>query len=164
MCLPKAVFLLYADWTKILTGSLAQLELEIPQRTKKKTSFDGIFLILLINLASYAADHWFQLPAMKALYLYHRFPQWYQFITSTFCHVSWSHLSSNLFFLYIFGKLVEEEEGSFAVWLSYLVTGVGANVVSWLVLPRSVVSAGASGAVFGLFAVSVLVKVCHSTH
>jgi membrane associated rhomboid family serine protease len=60
--------------------------------------------------------------------------------------------------------LVEEEEGSFAVWLSYLVTGVGANVVSWLVLPRSVVSAGASGAVFGLFAVSVLVKVCHSTH
>ncbi|CAK9236561.1 unnamed protein product [Sphagnum troendelagicum] len=139
-------------------GSLAQLELEIPQRTKKKTSFDGIFLILLINLASYAADHWFQLPAMKALYLYHRFPQWYQFITSTFCHVSWSHLSSNLFFLYIFGKLVEEEEGSFAVWLSYLVTGVGANVVSWLVLPRSVVSAGASGAVFGLFAVSVLVK------
>jgi membrane associated rhomboid family serine protease len=62
------------------------------------------------------------------------------------------------------GKLVEEEEGSFAVWLSYLVTGVGANVVSWLVLPRSVVSAGASGAVFGLFAVSVLVKVCHSTH
>ncbi|KAH9549985.1 hypothetical protein CY35_10G048800, partial [Sphagnum magellanicum] len=69
-----------------------------------------------------------------------------------------SHLSSNLFFLYIFGKLVEEEEGSFAVWLSYLVTGVGANVVSWLVLPRSVVSAGASGAVFGVFAVSVLVK------
>jgi hypothetical protein len=54
------VFLLYADWTKIFTGSLAQLELEIPQHAKKKTSFDGIFLILLINLASYAADHWFQ--------------------------------------------------------------------------------------------------------
>ncbi len=60
MRLPKAVFLLYANWTKIFIGSLAQLELEIPQRTKKKTSFDGIFLILLINLASYAADHWFQ--------------------------------------------------------------------------------------------------------
>ena len=57
------------------------------------------------------------------------------------------------------GKLVEEEEGSFAVWLSYLFTGVGANLVSWLILPRTVVSVGASGAVFGLFAVSVLVKV-----
>ena len=72
-------------------------------------------------------------------------------------------------FLYIFGKLVEEEEGAFGVWMSYLVTGIGANVASWLLLPKSVggvlgiggaatVSLGASGAVFGLFAVSVLVK------
>lgn len=57
------------------------------------------------------------------------------------------------------GKLVEEEEGNFALWLSYILTGAGANVVSWLVLPRNAVSIGASGAVFGLFAVSVLVKV-----
>jgi hypothetical protein len=60
MRLLKAVFPLYADWTNIFTGSLAQLELEVPQHAKKKTSFDGIFLILLINLASYVADHWFQ--------------------------------------------------------------------------------------------------------
>lgn len=57
------------------------------------------------------------------------------------------------------GKLVEEDEGSFALWLSYILTGAGANLVSWLVLPRNAVSIGASGAVFGLFAVSVLVKV-----
>lgn len=57
------------------------------------------------------------------------------------------------------GKLVEEEEGNFALWLSYILTGAGANLVSWLVLPRNAVSVGASGAVFGLFAISVLVKV-----
>lgn len=57
------------------------------------------------------------------------------------------------------GKLVEEEEGNFALWLSYILTGVGANLVSWLVLPRNAVSIGASGAVFGLFVISVLVKV-----
>ncbi|KAF2286946.1 hypothetical protein GH714_035953 [Hevea brasiliensis] len=57
------------------------------------------------------------------------------------------------------GKLVEEEEGNFALWLSYILTGVGANLVSWLVLPRNAVSVGASGAVFGLFAISVLVKI-----
>ncbi|KAL6533910.1 Rhomboid-like protein 11, chloroplastic [Orobanche hederae] len=55
-------------------------------------------------------------------------------------------------------KLVEEEEGNFALWLSFILTGAGANLVSWLVLPQNVVSIGASGAVFGLFAVSVLVK------
>lgn len=57
------------------------------------------------------------------------------------------------------GKLVEEEEGNFALWLSYILTGAGANLVSWLILPRNAVSVGASGAVFGLFAISVLVKV-----
>lgn len=61
--------------------------------------------------------------------------------------------------LWLTGKLVEEEEGNFGLWLSYLFTGVGANLVSWLVLPRNAVSVGASGAVFGLFAISVLVKV-----
>ena len=33
------------------------------------------------------------------------------------------HLSNNIFFLYIFGKLVEEDEGIFGVWMTYLVTG-----------------------------------------
>lgn len=45
------------------------------------------------------------------------------------------------------------------MWISYILTGAGANLVSWLILPRSAVSVGASGAVFGLFAISVLVKV-----
>lgn len=45
------------------------------------------------------------------------------------------------------------------MWLSYILTGAGANLVSWLILPRNAVSVGASGAVFGLFAISVLVKV-----
>lgn len=45
------------------------------------------------------------------------------------------------------------------MWLSYILTGVGANIVSWLILPRNAVSVGASGAVFGLFTISVLVKV-----
>ncbi|KAL2901938.1 Rhomboid-like protein 11 chloroplastic, partial [Bienertia sinuspersici] len=55
-------------------------------------------------------------------------------------------------------KLVEEDEGSFELWLSYILTGAGANLVFWLVLPRNAVSVGASGAVFDLFAISVLVK------
>lgn len=59
------------------------------------------------------------------LYLNHQAPQWWQFLTCTFCHASWQHLSSNIFFLYIFGKAVEEEEGAFGVWFSYLVTGCG---------------------------------------
>ncbi|CAL9231579.1 unnamed protein product [Arabidopsis halleri] len=136
-----------------------QFELDKAQDNRKpQKRANGIFWIILINLGIYVADHFFQVRGIKSLYLYHNFPAWYQFVTATFCHANWNHLSSNLFFLYIFGKLVEEEEGNFGLWLSYLFTGVGANLVSWLVLPRNAVSVGASGAVFGLFAISVLVK------
>lgn len=138
---------------------MSQLELgKSEEKRKPQKHVNGIFWILLLNLGVYVADHFFQVRAIKALYLYHNRPMWYQFVTSTFCHANWNHLSSNLFFLYIFGKLVEEEEGNFALWLSYILTGAGANLVSWLVLPTNAVSVGASGAVFGLFAVSVLVK------
>ncbi|KAL5729231.1 Rhomboid-like protein 11 [Ranunculus cassubicifolius] len=140
---------------------ITKLELEKPDDGKRKQEkrVTGIFWILLINLGIFVADHWFHLREIKALYFYHNQPAWYQFVTSTFCHANWNHLSSNLFFLYIFGKLVEEEEGNFALWTSYFLTGAGANLVSWLVLPTNAVSVGASGAVFGLFAISVLVKI-----
>ncbi|KDP34213.1 hypothetical protein JCGZ_07784 [Jatropha curcas] len=139
---------------------IRQLELDKPEeRRKPEKRANGVFWIILLNLGIYVADHFFQVRSIKSLYLYHNWPAWYQFITATFCHASWGHLSSNLFFLYIFGKLVEEEEGNFGLWLSYILTGVGANLVSWLVLPRNAVSVGASGAVFGLFAISVLVKI-----
>ena len=49
--------------------------------------------------------------------------RWFQFVTNTFCHANYAHLSGNIFFLYIFSKLVEEEEGVAGVWFSYLVTG-----------------------------------------
>ena len=137
--------------------------------SRRTAAYDGVFALLFINFALFACDHWAHMAFVKTLYLNHAKPTWWQFATSTFCHANWAHLSSNIFFLYIFGKLVEEEEGAFGVWMSYLVTGIGANVASWLLLPKSVggvlgiggaatVSLGASGAVFGLFAVSVLVK------
>uniref|UniRef100_A0A7N1A2K0 Peptidase S54 rhomboid domain-containing protein n=1 Tax=Kalanchoe fedtschenkoi TaxID=63787 RepID=A0A7N1A2K0_KALFE len=138
---------------------ISQLELERPDgRRRSGKRVTSIFWIILLNLGIYVADHVLQVRGIRILYLYHNRPVWYQFVTSTLCHANWNHLSSNLFFLYIFGKLVEEEEGNFGLWFSYILTGVGANIVSWLVLPRNAVSIGASGAVFGLFAISVLVK------
>ncbi|OUZ99962.1 Peptidase S54 [Macleaya cordata] len=146
-----------------MSGSdmISQLELGKPDEKRKPDKrVNGIFWILLLNIGVFAADHWFHLREIKALYLYHNWPVWYQFVTATFCHADWNHLSSNLFVLYIFGKLVEEEEGNVALWASYILTGAGANLVSWFLLPRNSVSIGASGSVFGLFAISVLVKMC----
>lgn len=149
-----------SDPQRRTSDMISQLELDKSESlSTRRRPVSAIFWLLLLNIGIYVADHLLQFVPIKWLYLYHDLPQWYQFFTATFCHVNWSHLSSNLFFLYIFGKLVEEEGGGFALWLSYLVTGAGANLVSWFILPRTVVSIGASGAVFGLFAVSVLVKI-----
>lgn len=130
---------------------------------------NGVFLLLLTNVILFIVDQWLNLPIMKQLYLNHMHPHWWQFVTSIFCHANWSHLSGNIFFLYVFGNIVEQEEGSFGVWFSYLFTGIGAGLASYLMLPKGVggvlgmgaaatVSLGASGAVFGLFAISVLTK------
>ena len=90
------------------------------------TTGTGVFILLLINLIVFVLDHSFHLPQIRTLYLDHIGPKWWQFITSSFCHASWQHLSSNTFLLYVFGKIVEEEEGIWGVWLTYLITAVGA--------------------------------------
>lgn len=122
------------------------------------TTGTGVFILLLLNLIIFVLDHTFHLPQIQRLYLDHIAPRWWQFITSSFCHGSWAHLSSNTFLLYVFGKIVEEEEGMWGVWFTYIITAVGASVASYLLQPQATISLGASGAVFGLFAVSVLVK------
>eukprot|EP00898_Chlorokybus_atmophyticus_P001930 jgi/Chlat1/2738/Chrsp182S02899 len=150
------------SFTATMSASSRSGDSLVHTSVSSRSNFNGVFLLLVANIAVFVLDHILKLPGITALYLNHSAPQLYQFVTSIFCHASWSHLSGNLFFLYVFGKLVEEEEGSWGVWLSYLACGVGANIASWLALPSRVgvqlVSLGASGAVFGLFAVSVLVK------
>jgi membrane associated rhomboid family serine protease len=64
-----------------------------------------------------------------------------------------------MFLLLLFGRSVEDENGSFGVMLSYLFCGVTANLVSLAMLPSNTVGLGASGTVFGLFSVSILSRV-----
>lgn len=123
-------------------------------------SKNGVFALLLINFGVHIAATSFLpgLPSMLALS--HQAPVWWQFVTAAFVHANWDHLFGNAFSLLVFGRMVEEEEGAFGLWLTYLVCGVAGNVASYLSSPHSAtVSLGASSAVFGLFAVGVLTKV-----
>ncbi|MGF1538750.1 MAG: rhomboid family intramembrane serine protease [Elainellaceae cyanobacterium] len=128
---------------------------------ERQRTYNGVFALVILNLVIFLLDHPLGLP-LQGLYLNHANPQWYQFITAMFCHASWSHLSGNLFMLYVFGRLVEEEEGVVGVTSSYLLTGFAANLLSWILQPVRIISLGASGAVFGLFAVSVLIRLSWS--
>jgi len=58
--------------------------------------------------------------------------------------------------LLLFGRSVEDELGWLGLLFSYAFCGVAASIASLILLPTSTVSLGASGAVFGLFAVSIV--------
>lgn len=81
---------------------------------------------------------------------------WYwQFFTSMFIHVNIIHLLGNMLFLLIFG-LKAEELFSKKLYLGiYFISGLLGNILSLLMGPY-VISAGASGAIFGLFGACVI--------
>eukprot|EP00871_Galdieria_phlegrea_P004195 jgi/Galph1/4777/GphlegSOOS_G3437.1 len=128
------------------------------EKISTTASEHGVFFLIILNLLVFLACRFLNPSLFILLSLNHAQPKWWQFITYSFCHQSWSHLSNNLFFLFIFGKLVEEREGTWGIIISYLVCAVGSSFVSWFILPKYALSVGASGAVFGLFTISVLIR------
>ena len=118
----------------------------------------AVYALLVANIALFVADKVLGLAAVRKLYLYHTGWAWWQPLSATFCHASRAHLSGNAFLLLLFGRSVEDELGWVGLLLSYAFCGVAANLVSLFLLPAATVGLGASGAVFGLFAVSVLAR------
>lgn len=74
--------------------------------------------------------------------------QYYRLFTAVFIHFGWAHLFFNVTGMLIFGTRVERYYGSLAFFTIYFVSGLVASVSS-LVLTQGI-SAGASGAVYGL--------------
>lgn len=57
----------------------------------------------------------------------------HQFITNIFLHGSISHLFSNMFALWMFGRILEYDLGSRRFLMYYLITGIGAGLFNMLV-------------------------------
>jgi rhomboid protease GluP len=75
--------------------------------------------------------------------------EWWRFITPIFLHIGFLHLVMNTLSLYYLGTAVERMYGNFRFVFIYLFAGVAGFIASFLT--SSVVSAGASGAIFGCF-------------
>lgn len=79
--------------------------------------------------------------------------EYYRLVTSIFMHFGINHIMNNMLILFILGDNLERALGHIKYLFFYLVCGVGANVVSMVFNAseaRYVVSAGASGAIFGV--------------
>ncbi len=85
--------------------------------------------------------------------------QWYRLVTATFVHVGIIHLATNMWCLYNLGLLGEPLLGRWGLVATYLITGVAGNLLSLLVnvVRRDLsVGAGASGAVFGIAGILIV--------
>lgn len=80
--------------------------------------------------------------------------QYYRLFTSVFIHIGVNHLMNNMLVLFVIGDNLERALGGGKYLIFYLLCGLGANLVSLAVDLGTenyyVVSAGASGAIFGV--------------
>ncbi len=76
---------------------------------------------------------------------------WWRLITCTFIHFGIIHLAMNMYCLYTVGVYLEPMLGKARYITAYLCTGLLASVISLWWHTDTVNSAGASGAVFGLY-------------
>lgn len=102
-----------------------------------KSNYDGVFSLVAVNLVVFFLDKIVGTDFVPDyLYLHHWDPSIWQFFTYCVCHGDYTHLSGNLFFIYMFGKLIEDEAGGLALVATYFICGFWSGVASFLILPR----------------------------
>ena len=85
--------------------------------------------------------------------------EWWRLVTATFLHAPnfFLHIIFNMFALYIFGPNVEELFGSLKFVAIYLAAGLFGSATSYALGPCAVAGVGASGAIFGVIGVLLVV-------
>ncbi len=86
-----------------------------------------------------------------ALYGYAVFAgQWWRVITAIFLHIGIFHFLINSYSIFIICPPIEKIVGTFRFVMLYLISGLAGNLLTIFIDP-GMVSAGASGAIFGVF-------------
>ena len=85
--------------------------------------------------------------------------EWWRFFTPIFLHIGLTHLVLNTLSLYFVGIIVERIFGSLRFLIIYFFAGFIGSVASFILVPN--ISAGASGAIFGLLGALLLFGILH---
>ncbi len=81
----------------------------------------------------------------------------YRLVTSMFLHYGATHLLLNMWALYVVGPPLEMWLGRLRFGALYALSGLGGSVLVYLLSPLGTATAGASGAIFGLFGATFVV-------
>ena len=83
--------------------------------------------------------------------------QLYRLVTAAFLHYGAAHLLLNMWALYVVGPPLEMWLGRLRFGALYALSGLGGSVLVYLLSPINTATAGASGAIFGLFGATFVV-------
>lgn len=111
-----------------------------------------VFIITELNGSTWDTDYMVKCGASMWQLIFED-GQYYRLFTCMFLHFGLSHLLNNMFSLFIIGNEVEKIFGRLKYIVIYIVSGMGAGILSavyYMKIGGNVVSAGASGAIFGL--------------
>ncbi|ULL16231.1 rhomboid family intramembrane serine protease [Paenibacillus sp. H1-7] len=124
-------------------------------------------LIIVIHLAAMAAMTWY--GSSKDTETLLRFgamfgvpgvqPELWRYVTSIFLHIGFEHLLFNSFALYVFAAPLERMLGSLKYALFYVACGIVGNIAGAWFHTDPYVGAGASGAIYGVYAAYLYLSV-----
>ncbi|MFC4018627.1 rhomboid family intramembrane serine protease [Micromonospora sp. GCM10011542] len=83
---------------------------------------------------------------------------YYRLLTAMFLHYGVIHLLLNMWALWVLGRSLEANLGPLRFAALYLVAGFGGNVAAYLFSAQNAATAGASTAIFGLFAALIIIE------
>lgn len=125
---------------------------------------------VIVFLAMYIASH----GNMDAMYIVANggvFPpyvvergEWWRILMAMFIHFDANHLLNNMIMLCCIGSILEKAMGHFKYAVVYLLSGIGGGLLSLFMMLQKdslIVSAGASGAIFGLIGGLLWVVLIH---
>ncbi|KAG2484401.1 hypothetical protein HYH03_016815 [Edaphochlamys debaryana] len=152
----------------LLKDVVAGLSSPTPSRRSRETTTAGggslpedlrspSYAIAALNTALFLACALVPLLPAASMLLNHKQPQVWQLLTSCFAHSSLEGLLQCVFFIYVFGRVVERNHGSIATWAVYISCGMAAAALAWWMLPAKAVmlSSAAPAAAWGMFLVGV---------
>ena len=122
-----------------------------------------VFLVLSFGGRTEDAVYMVEHGAMFAPYI-EEYGEYYRLFTSMFLHFGINHLVNNMITLCLMGKYVEPIVGKIRFLLIYFVSGVCGSLLSFagdMYMEDYAVSAGASGAIFGLTGALLALTIIH---
>ncbi len=118
----------------------------------------GLNVAVFLVMAAFLGAGWLETTDMTPYILYGANNaaattdgQWWRLITSMFMHYGVLHLALNMWALFQAGRLVERLQGRALYAATYLGSGIGGGFLSMAWHGDKIWSAGASGAIFGVF-------------